>query len=457
MSSNYRAAVVGGGVTGLCAAFYLARTFGRDRVVLLEGSDEVGGQTRTSRSQGFVNDWGPNGFLDREPLTLQWVNDLGLSDQLVQARKEAARRFILRGARLREIPLSPPGFLLSDVLSVRGRLRVLFEPLVKSRGTEAESLWEFGARRIGQEAADFLIDPMASGIFGGDSRKLALAACFPRMTEMEHEHGSLFAAMRAKRKQGRRASAAGPAGTLTSFAGGIGVLPEKAASRDDFETRTGAAVSSVTRASDGYSLRLASGEEVRTDAVVVALPAYAASDVLRDLDAALAATLQEIPYAGMTVICGGYRREKVGHPLDGFGFLVPRREGLRLLGRIWTSSVFDHRAPEGWVQLRTMVGGATDPEAVNLSDKELLATFRREAGRLLSIDSDPEFLEVYRWKRAIPQFVPGHVDRVRRLEQAESRHPGLALAGNAYRGVGLNDCVVSAHRAVERISATAPR
>lgn len=457
MTSNYRAAVVGGGVTGLCAAFYLARQFRRDRVVLLEGSDELGGQTRTSRSQGFVNDWGPNGFLDREPLTLQWVSDLGLSDQLVKARAAAAKRFILRGGRLREIPLSPPGFLLSDVLSVRGRLRVLCEPLVKSRGTETESLWDFGARRIGKEAADFLIDPMASGIFGGDSRNLALAACFPRMTEMEHEHGSLFAAMRAKRKQGRRSSAAGPAGTLTSFADGIGVLPERAASSGDFKARTGAVVSTITREADGYVLRLESGEAVRAENVVVALPAYAAAGVLRDLDSTLAATLQEIPYAGMTVICAGYRREKVGHPLDGFGFLVPRAEGRRLLGCIWTSSVFEGRAPKGWVQLRTMVGGATDPGAVNLSDAELLATFRREVGPILSIDSDPEFLEVYRWKRAIPQFVPGHVDRVRRLEHAESLHPGLVLAGNAYRGVGLNDCVVSAHRAVERLTSPAAR
>jgi oxygen-dependent protoporphyrinogen oxidase len=154
----------------------------------------------------------------------------------------------------------------------------------------------------------------------------------------------------------------------------------------------------------------------------------------------------------MTVICAGYRRERVGHPLDGFGFLVPRTEGLRMLGCIWTSSVFDQRAPEGWVQLRTMVGGATDPAAVGLTDRELLQLFRREAGSLLAIESDPEFLEVYRWKLAIPQYTPGHVDRVRRVEAAEDRHPGLVLAGNAYRGVGLNDCVVSARRAVERVT-----
>lgn len=451
MPSDYRAAVVGGGVTGLCAAFYLARALGRDRVVLLEGSEAVGGQTRTSRSQGFVNDWGPNGFLDREPLTLQWVQDLGLSGRLMKANAAAARRFILRGGRLREIPLSPPRFLISDVLSVPGRLRVLCEPWVRSRSTETESLWAFGARRIGSEAADFLIDPMASGVFGGDSKNLALAACFPRMAEMEREHGSLFSALRASRKQGRRASAAGPAGTLTSFAEGIGLLPEQAAARNDFEVRTRHAVRAILKTDTGYLLKLEGLPDLAADSVVVALPAHAASGALRELDASLSATLDEIPYAGMTVLCAGYRRQQVGHPLDGFGYLVPRREGLRQLGCIWTSSVFDGRAPEGWVQLRTMVGGATDPLAMSLSDRELMSLFRREAGALLGIDTEPERLEVYRWRRAIPQYTSGHVERVRRLEAAEARHPGLALAGNAYRGVGLNDCVVSAHRAVARL------
>lgn len=451
MSADYRVAVVGGGVTGLCAAFYLAQQFGRDQVVLLEGSDYLGGQTRTSRSQGFVNDWGPNGFLDREPLTLQWVAELGLTNQLVRAKSAAARRFIVRGGRLREIPLSPPKFVVSDVLSVRGRLRVLCEPLVKSRGNETESLWTFGARRIGREAADYLVDSMSSGVFGGDSKNLALAACFPRLAEMEREHGSLFAAMRARRKEGRRVSAAGPAGTLTSFADGIGYLPEQAAGRDDFETRTGCVVNSVYPMGESFHLKLEPAGVLSAQFVVVALPAFAAANVMRNLDGALSSTLGEIPYAGMTVICAGYRREKVGHSLDGFGFLVPRCEGLRLLGCIWTSSVFDGRAPQGWVQLRSMVGGATDSEAVNLSDGELLALFRREAGALLQIDSDPEFFEVHRYERAIPQYTPGHVDRVRRVEAAEDRHPGLTLAGNSYRGVGLNDCIVSAHRAVERV------
>lgn len=454
MPDHYRVAVVGGGVTGLCTAFYLARRFGRDQVVLVERAGLVGGQTRTSRTDGFVNDWGPSGFLDREPLTLKWVADLGLSADLVRARAAAARRFIMRGGSLREIPLSPPAFLASSILSLPGRLRVLAEPLVRTKTSETESLWEFAARRIGTEAADFLIDPMASGVFGGDAKALSLAACFPRMAEMERDYGSLFNALMARRKDKQRAGPAGPAGVLTSFAAGIGHLPEQAAVRSAFETRTDSAITRIRKTGDGFALEVESGGELNCRSLVLALPAYAAAAVVRDLDRDLAAVLRDIPYAGMTVICAGYRREKVGHDLDGFGFLVPRTEGLRMLGCIWTSSVFEHRAPDGWVQLRSLVGGATDPGAVNLSDRELLASFRRDAGRVLRIDSDPEFLEIHRWPLAIPQYTPGHLARMRSVQAAEGRHRGLVLAGNAYRGVGLNDCVVSAHRAVERILAS---
>lgn len=452
MAESYQAAVVGGGVTGLCTAFYLSRILGSDQVVVLEASKRLGGQTQTSREDGFVCDWGPNGFLDREPLTLQWIDDLGLSGQLVRANEAAAHRFILRDGELKEIPLSPPRFLTSSVLSLPGRLRVLGEPLIRSKTSETESLWGFGARRIGREAADYMIDPMASGIFGGDAKKLALAACFPRMVAMEHEHGSLFAAMLAKRKQKKNVSAAGPAGVLTSFARGIGYLPEQIAKRSDFEVRTGTAVKGLRETADGFVVELESGL-LECRFLVIALPAYTAAVIVGDFDRTLSTTLSQIPFASMTVLCTGYRREKVGHDLNGFGFLVPRNQGRRVLGCIWTSSVFPGRSPEGWIQLRTMIGGAGDPDAINLSDKELVELFQNDVGPLLQIDSDPEFLQIYRWPRAIAQYNIGHLERLRQIEAAEQRHPGLVLAGNSYRGVGLNDCVVSAHRAVRLIGA----
>jgi oxygen-dependent protoporphyrinogen oxidase len=450
-----RIIVIGGGVTGLCAGHYLQRAYGPDQVLVLEAGSRAGGQSGTTRADGFVCDWGPNGFLDREPLTLQWVDDLGLAGELRRANAAAAHRFILRDGRLQEVPLSPPAFLRSRLLSLRGRMRVLCEPWIPRRtDPTAESLWHFAARRIGREAADFMIDPMASGIFGGDAKRLALTHCFPKMAEMEAQYGSLFRAMRAKKRQKKTVSAAGPAGTLTSFAEGIGHLCEVAADRlgDCLVLHT--PVTNLVRLKDGYRVETDSDSTFKAHGVVVALPAYAASELTSGLDAPLSAALAAIPYAGIVVLCTGYRREKVKHNLNGFGFVAPRNQGVRVLGCIWTSSVFAGRAPDGWVQLRTMYGGATDSDAVNLSDRALLDLLHHEVEPLLQIDGSPEFVQIHRWPRGIPQYTLDHGDRLAAVEAAERRYPGLAFAGNAYRGVGLNDCVVSAHRAVEILTAT---
>jgi oxygen-dependent protoporphyrinogen oxidase len=207
----------------------------------------------------------------------------------------------------------------------------------------------------------------------------------------------------------------------------------------------------LQRTQAGYRLETDPGPAIDAGAVVVALPSYAASAITTDFDTALSEALGTIPYANIVVLCTGYRREKVGHDLNGFGFVVPRNQKKRVLGCIWTSSIFAGRAPEGWVQLRTMYGGYTDQEIINLTDKELLSLLKEEVESLLRVDGAPEFVQIYRWPRGIPQYVQDHGARLAQIEKAEQRHPGLAFAGNAYRGVGLNDCVLSAHRAVERL------
>lgn len=449
MTEQVRVAIVGGGVTGLCTAFYLSKALGSDAVVLLEASDNLGGQTQTSAIDGYSCDWGPNGFLDREPATLQWIADLGGSAGLVRSNAAAAHRFILKNGALVEVPLSPPAFLKSPLLSVKGRARLLCEPLIRKRTDPSpESLWAFAARRIGREAADYMVDPMASGIFGGNSKELSLAHCFPRMAEMESEHGSLFKAMLAKKKQKKKVNTTGPAGTLTSFKNGIGHLPELAAAALGDRARCNTRITELRRDLLSFRLRTESGDEICAESVVLALPAFAAAEVARSLDEQLATVLSDIPYANMVVLCTGFKRERVGHDLNGFGFVVPRNQGKRMLGCIWTSSVFDDRAPEGHVQLRTMYGGYTDSEAIDLSDQELIELQQKEVGPLLGFDTEPDFVQIYRWPRGIPQYTLEHGDRMARIEAAEARHPGLIISGNAYRGVGLNDCVLSAHRAI---------
>jgi len=451
MHYECKAVVLGAGVTGLCAAHYLGELIGRANVLVCESSAHVGGTARSDLHEGFCLDWGPNGFLDREPLTLKWIDEIGLTDDLVRANEASARRFILRYGTLHEV-LPPPGFLFSPLLSVRGRLRLLKEPFVPGKKDDApESIWDFGARRIGAEAADTLVSSMVSGVFGGDAKQLSLKHCFPRMAAMEREYGSLFKAMLSKKKEKGTGSPMGPGGVLTTFGRGMGHLSEHVASALGSRALLENGVIRIGRAGSAYRIETAQGDTIESETVLVAMPAFAASNALRDLDSDVADAFDAIPYASIAVVCTGYDREAVDHDLRGFGFLVPRSEGKRMLGSLWTSSIFPHEAPDGKVLLRTMIGGATDPEAVACSDAELLDVVRREVHPLLRISGEAKFVRIFRHTRGIPQYTLDHGDRLERIDAAEARNPGLYFAGNAYRGVGLNDCVVSGVRAVERL------
>lgn len=443
--------VVGGGVSGLCAAHLLRRARGPGSVRVIEADPVPGGTARTELAEGYTCEWGPNGFLDREPKTLAWVEELGLGPRLVRANAAAARRFIYRGGRLHELR-PPPAFLLGPPLSVRGRLRLLCEPLIRAKRNDApETVHDFAARRIGREAAEILVGPMVAGIFGGDAKILSLEHCFPRMAAMERDHGGLFRALRAKRRDTPGASPMGPGGTLTCLDGGMGTLIGVAAAALGGDLRLGVGATVIRREGGGFAVETTAGEALRADQVVVATPAHAAAGIVRPLSQHAASALAAIPYAGIAVVCAGYRRDSVAHDLHGFGFLVPRDEGLRLLGCIWTSSLFPGQAPEGHVLLRTMIGGSTDPEAARLPPAELAAIAQRELAPLLGIREAPVFSRVFAWERGIPQYTLGHGLRLKAIEALEDEYPGLAFAGNAYRGVGVNDCVVSAHRAVERL------
>ncbi len=444
--------VIGGGISGLCLAHRLVHAHGHDDVDVLEASDYAGGHIRTEEVDGYLLDRGPNGFLDREPLMLEWIEELGLSDELIQANEASARRFLLLNERLVEL-VGPPAFLISPMLSLIGRMRLLCEPLVRRKRDGApESIWDFAARRIGAQAADNLVSAMVLGVYGGDAKQLSLEHCFPRMAAMEREHGGLFKAMLAKRKEGAgTGSAMGPGGTLTTFNGGIGTLVKQAATSLGGRVHRNSRVSSIEQHGDGYRVHLKDGETLESDKVVLALPAYAAADVTSAFDKTLSEALASIVYAPIAVVCAGYDRADVAHDLDGFGYLVPPNQARGVLGCIWTSSVFPQTAPSGKVLLRTMIGGALDPGAVSKSDEQLLERMRLDVHSFLGISSEPETLRIYRHTRGIPQYGLNHGEILREIDAAETRHPGLFLTGNAYYGISMNDCVAAAYRLAQRI------
>ncbi len=465
--------VVGAGISGLTAAFYVEK-FARDaglevETTVLEAAPRAGGKIRSEHYRGYVIEAGSNGFLDNKPFTLELCDHLGISHRLLKSRDSARRRFLYIDGRLRELPSSALGFLFSDIISWRGKLRMALEPFTKPAEEEDETIASFVRRHLGEEALRKLVAPMVSGVFAGDPYKMSLKSAFPVMAQLEKEGGGSLVRAALKRmrrakemkkklaeaeKQGKRVykpgSAAGPGGVLTSFPEGIEYLTKTLASRMRKGLLLGRAAASVERAGNEYVVHLAKRGSVAGDAVVVAAPAYAAAEMLSALDSKVAEELAGIPYTKLAVVAFGYERGEIGHPLEGFGFLVPHEEGKTILGCLWDSSMFDHRAPEGKALLRMMVGGARAEEKAMLSDEELIEACRRDLRDTMGIEAEPEMVRIYRHRRAIPQYLVGHAARLERIEKGLRNYPGIFLTGNAYRGVGINDCVHQAREAAKR-------
>jgi protoporphyrinogen/coproporphyrinogen III oxidase len=447
-----RIAVVGGGLAGLTVAEALLTRHGHDiDLTVFERQPRAGGLVRSERLDGFLVEHGPSGFLDTAPATLALIERLGLTGRLLQCRDEARRRYVYRAGRLRRLPSSPFTLLTSGVLTPAGALRALAEPLVRRAPSGGdETIHAFVARRFGLNAADVLADAVSSGVFGGDARLLSLRSCFPDLRVMEDEHGSVVRALLARRRTAARSG--GPrSGRLTSFPEGLGELVTALSERLGARLRLQTPVERVTRTADGYQLAVGGGASVTADAVVMTCDLLAARRLLeseRDLLAALAA----IPSAPIVTIALGYPVSSLARPLDGFGLLAPRSAGVRLLGVLWESSVFPHRAPPDHVLLRVMVGGATDPDAVSVDDERLLARVRAELRTTMGLGARPVFARVVRHRPGLPQFVVGHAGQLERIDRALARTPGLHLGGHGLRGVGVNALIEDAGRLADTIA-----
>ena len=461
-----KVAIVGGGISGLVTGFYVKK-FARERslevsVTLYEKDELPGGKMRTYREEGFIVEWGPNGFLTNKPDTLILCEDLSITGRLLPSSDAARKRFVFTGGKLKRLPESALEFFQSSILSKRGRIRVAMEPFIPGRkGDGDESLTNFARRRLGEEATEKLIEPMAAGIYAGDPDKMSLKSCFPLIHELELRYGSLvrgmFARMRERKGSsgGEKGGPAGPGGVLTSFDGGVTTIVEALEGRGDFDVRLGWKIVSLTKPGEGgYSLMCNhKGSRIsdNADVVVLASPAYAASEIVGDLDPGISETLGAIPYAPVSVVSIGFEKKGLEEKLNAFGFLVPRGEERKVLGVLYDSCIFSNRAPEGYVLLRGMVGGARNPTYATLDEDELIEMVRKEMEGIIGIDIDPVFIKLFVHERGIPQYLVGHGDRVNGLEESLLKYPGLYLNNNAYRGIGLNDCVKHSREGALRI------
>ncbi len=440
--------IVGAGISGLATAQAILARNPAAEISLFEAGQRTGGKVWTETSpEGYLCEGGVNGFLDKIPETLELCRDTGLSP--TPADGSAKKRYVFSDGALHKLPEKPPEFLKSKLLSVRGRLRVILETVAGGTDIADESLAQFATRRLGREASEKLIDPMASGVFAGDSEQLSLKSCFPRIHEVETEFGSLIRGLiklqaRAKRAGNKNTPGPGPGGTLTSFAGGMGELTDRLTGLLGQRIRLASPVKAVDRSNGRYLLHMEDGSIEESDVLVLAAPAHAQTGMLAGLDGTLAGLLGEIPYPALSVVCFGYRQERVGRVLDGFGFLVPSKEQRAVLGTIIDSNVFPGRAPDGSILLRSMVGGARAPELALLDDEPLTGRVMSDLQDILGLKAEPDFIRIFRHVRAIPQYIIGHAARLEAMHARLQRHPGLVLTGNAFKGVSLNDCIVNA-------------
>ena len=459
-----RIAIIGAGISGLATAYAIEQQANQaDHAVetfLLEKESRTGGKILSIKEQGFLCEWGPNGFLDNKPMTLDLCQQLQIESQLLRSDDNARKRFIYSEKVLHQMPENGPAFLKSKLISWPGKFRLATELVIPKRQSESdETLAEFGRRRLGAEALDKLISPMVSGIFAGDPETMSLKSCFPRIHELEQQHGGLIKAMlklakkkRAEVKAGKAvASAAGPGGVLTSFSGGIQELTDGVVAALSGQVLTDHGVVRIEQKQDGFTLHLENGRPLDVDLVVTAAPAYAVANMLDELNNKSSAILRQTLYATMNVICFGYQREQIDFDLNGFGYLIPKAEGCETLGTLWDSSIFSNRAPEGMVLLRSMMGGAANSAAIDFSEDEVKARTMNDLKQIMGITSEPEFMKIFRHRHAIPQYTRGHAQRLLELEDSLQGSPDLILTGNAFYGVGLNDCVHAANQAATKV------
>lgn len=461
-----RIAIVGGGLSGLTSAFYIlekAKQFNAQvEVTILEKNNRIGGKINSIQQDGYLCEYGPNGFLDSKPLTLELCKKLGLEHDLLKSNDNARKRFIVDDNHLFKLPHNQSEFLTNKLISWCGKLRILAEYFIKPSQHKDESVANFVRRRLGQEALDKLITPMSSGIYAGDPEAMSLAACFPRMKQLEDKFGGLFKAMFALKKERKNSTqdktSFAPSGVLTSFKDGISVLTYKLAENIGYEKiHLAVEVSDIQKIQNQWNINYIKDGYTNTllvDELIIATPAYVAADLVNEFDDKLSALLNKIKYSPLSVVCLGYDISKLSCDVNGFGYLFTQNNDNKfVLGTLWDSSIFINRAPDGKVLFRSMLGGARSLNVINLTNEDLINNTKHSLKQVLGIIEKPEFTQIFNHKYAIPQYNVGHLDLVSQIEgHVSQNHIGLYLTGNAYRGIGINDCIENSHKLAETMS-----
>jgi oxygen-dependent protoporphyrinogen oxidase len=455
--------IAGAGMTGLSAAYHLlkkAKAAGKTpQIIVVEKEKRLGGKTQTQVIDDMILEEGPDSVIAYKPWAVQLARELGL--ETVSTNPDVKTTYILHHGRLEPLPVGMQimiptevwPFLKTRLLSPWGKLRAGLEPFMPVRKTdEDESIGSFVGRRFGQEVLENIAGPLMGGIYGGDFQAVSMKATFPRFLQMEREGGSLL--LQGWRNKENKPK--GPTGSaFVTVKGGLNQLVQAMVRRMDGQVRflTGVSLTGLVpnASGEGYVAGLDNGERIEADAVVLALPAYVAAGLVRDYLPEVAGELKAIPYHNSVVAAMAFNLQDVDHPLNASGFLVPAREPTVVTACTWVSAKWPHAAPADKVLIRCFIGRGNDTKDwTREPDEVIVGHARRELEQIMGLRAQPLFTRVFKWPRAMPQYRVGHLERMDRVDRLMQQAPGLYLAGAAFRGVGLPDCVREGMQAADK-------
>ena len=457
--------IIGGGIAGLSAAYYSTKRAPSAQITLLESDSRWGGKIITDRATfddgQFIIEGGPDTFLATKPYATALCKELGLGERLHGTNPNQKNTYVLHRNKLEllpdglamMIPTNVQAILKSRLVSWFGKARMGFDFVQPAKSHNGdESLGAFVSRRLGREAYENLIEPLMSGIYAGDGDQLSLASTFPYLRDLEIKYGSLALGALQMRKQSNGKSVQGSRSAFLTPTTGLAEIVEalvKHLQVSNVDLRLNTSVYQISRNDSRFLVELKNGTSLDSNSVILATPAFVSATLLASLNPTLASDLQSIPYASTATVSLAYRQSDLPRELDGYGYVIPRREGRKALACTWTSTKFPHRAPEGYALIRVFVGRAG--QDIPWNENDLLALAKEELNLTLGISAEPILSRVFMWDKAMPQYNLGHPEILKRIDAELENFSGLALAGNGYRGIGIPDCIHSGELAVERV------
>ncbi len=446
--------ILGAGISGLAIAHRLEKA--GFEITLLEKKDEPGGSMETTFQGGFPVDFGPNSGLDTSPLIKELIKDVGLENEMIYANQKGDKRYILKNNQLYPLPTNPIAFIKTKLFSAKAKICLLAEPFIKkSNDGYYQTISTFVERRLGREFLDYAINPFVAGVFAGDPDKLSVKSAFPKLYRLEEVYGGLIKGMiKGAKERNQRAEQSKQNAKMFSFKMGMQSFPRAISEKLEKTIKYNCTVDKILKSEGKYKIVYTQNDktdEIITDIVISAIPAYQLEKVFEEIDAGLIPHLKTVYYPPVKVLYLGFKKKDIGRKLDGFGFLIPEKEKKSFLGAIWSSVIFPNRTDDDKASFTLFIGGSRSPELFEEESSLLIARVIKEFKGIMEIKNDPILIKERMWAKAIPQYHIGYIELERYFEKVEIKNPGIFLRGNFRGGISIGDCIINSELTCNRV------